>query len=822
MGELDLSVFSDTDIRAAITRLEESNWKKAQALKLENYDPYPKQEQFHGLGTKYRQRLLSAGNQLGKMSHVDEKILTPDRWWIRIGDVEPGDRVIAGDGTPTRVLAVYPQGIKPLVRVSFDTGASHVCGDEHLWRVRAPRLSGEEAHWQVRKTHELRAAFGDTPEPGFRFFIPANGGAQLDEVSLPVDPYLLGVLLSRGTVTKSVQIDLSRTHTPWADWFIKHYGLTRKTRISAWEPSYPADIRRRLSGLGLAGRCSDWRIPEIYMRASLEQRVQFLLGLIESCSYGYFRWAEGAGAHISHLASFALALDVRDLIFSIGGAAAVKAEGRRVKPRLLFLAMPLGFYTQGKHGLQWFRRGEGAPLWYDPIMVSFREVDPGPAVCIAVEHPSRTYIVGGHLVTHNTYAGAAETAYHLTGRYPPWWTGKRFSRPVSILAGSESGELTRDGMQRLLLGPPAIEEEWGTGLIPRDAIVQKPKRRPGVKDAIDAVVVRHVQGGASVIRFKSYDQGRSKWQADTVDAVWLDEEPPYDVYEEAVTRTNAVQGPVFITFTPLKGMSKVVNEFFTMPGANRVVIKMTINDVRHYSKEQREAIAASYTDTSTRDARLNGEPVLGSGLVFPVAAELIICPPIMVPDHWAKVGGLDFGYDHPFGAVECAWDRDADVFYVLREYRERLKGPPEHCQVLRQWGNDLGWQWPRDGLQHDKGSCSQLAAQYRRNGLKMHPDSVSFSDGSYGVESGILEMLARMTEGRWKVFETCIKWLEEYRLYHRKEGEIVKRNDDLICASRYALMGKRFARAGNRRGSWETRQDARPRTALGAGQVTLD
>ena len=79
--------------------------------------------------------------------------------------------------------------------------------------------------------------------------------------------------------------------------------------------------------------------------------------------------------------------------------------------------------------------------------------------------------------------------------------------------------------------------------------------------SIDAVVVNSVHGGQSVIRFKSFDQGRSKWQADTVDAIWLDEEPPYDVYEEAITRTNTTNGPIYITFTPLKGMSEVVRRF---------------------------------------------------------------------------------------------------------------------------------------------------------------------------------------------------------------------------------------------------------------------
>ena len=77
-----------------------------------------------------------------------------------------------------------------------------------------------------------------------------------------------------------------------------------------------------------------------------------------------------------------------------------------------------------------------------------------------------------------TLAGAAEMAIHLTGRYPDWWTGRRFGTGIMALAGSESAELTRDGVQRLLLGPPADESEWGTGYIPGDLIAGDVSRPP--------------------------------------------------------------------------------------------------------------------------------------------------------------------------------------------------------------------------------------------------------------------------------------------------------------------------------------------------------
>jgi phage terminase large subunit-like protein len=164
-----------------------------------------------------------------------------------------------------------------------------------------------------------------------------------------------------------------------------------------------------------------------------------------------------------------------------------------------------------------------------------------------------------------TVSGAAEMAIHLTGRYPDWWEGRRWDRPIRAWAGSETYDVTRDGLQRILVGEPKDESAWGTGSIPKAAL-KDTTRRNGVADALDGVIVRHVSGGNSVLGFKAYEQGRTKWQAETLDLVWFDEEPPEDIYYEGLTRTNATEGIVYMTFTPLKGMSTVVHTFVTECG----------------------------------------------------------------------------------------------------------------------------------------------------------------------------------------------------------------------------------------------------------------
>lgn len=227
---------------------------------------------------------------------------------------------------------------------------------------------------------------------------------------------------------------------------------------------------------------------------------------------------------------------------------------------------------------------------------------------------------------------------------------------------------------------------------------------------------------------------------------------------------------------------------------SRHVTRMTIDDAEHYTEEQRAEIIASYP-AHERKARTKGIPVLGSGRVFPLDEDDLKIAAFDIPKHWVQIGGIDFGWDHPTAAAKLAWDRDSDSIYVTQSYGLREATPIMHAAALKGWGANLPWAWPHDGLQHDKGSGEALAAQYRAQGLNMLPERATFEDGGNGVEAGVTEMLDRMLSGRWKVFEHLEDWFAEFRLYHRKDGLIVKLNDDRISASRYAMMMKRFGGA---------------------------
>lgn len=225
---------------------------------------------------------------------------------------------------------------------------------------------------------------------------------------------------------------------------------------------------------------------------------------------------------------------------------------------------------------------------------------------------------------------------------------------------------------------------------------------------------------------------------------------------------------------------------------SRHVTRMTIDDAEHYTPEQRAEIIASYP-AHERKARAKGIPILGSGRVFPIDEDDIKVKAFDIPETWVQIGGLDFGWDHPTAAARLAWDKDTDTIYVTASYGMREATPIIHAAALKPWGDWLPFAWPHDGLQKDKGSGDALADQYRDQGLNMLSEKATHEDGGFGVEAGIAEMLDRMLSDRWKVFEHLEDWLAEFRLYHRKDGLIVKLNDDRLSASRYAMMMKRFA-----------------------------
>jgi phage terminase large subunit-like protein len=402
-----------------------------------------------------------------------------------------------------------------------------------------------------------------------------------------------------------------------------------------------------------------------------------------------------------------------------------------------------------------------------------------------------------------TETGAFEAACHLTGDYPDDWQGKKFDKPTMGWICGETSLLVRDVQQKKLCGPPGVADLFGTGMIPKDAFADKPSLARGVTDAYDTIQVRHKSGGISIGRFKSYEQGRQKFQGEGLDWIWFDEEPPIDIYAEGIARIGERDGISWLTFTPLKGRSDVVLRFLDDPSDDRGITTMTLDEALHIPPEVRRKMEAGYLPHE-REARARGVPMLGSGRIFMALEESVAEEPIEhIPPFWKKLWGIDFGIDHPFGAALILWDLDADVIHVHHTYRVKDALPIQHADAMKKVGAEVPVAWPNDGnIRRDDGK--PMADHYKRHGLLMLPSHATWPDGSVSTEAGILEMDERERSGRLKYSKQLSDLLEERRFYHRKDGQIVKMKDDLLSSVRVAIMQKRSAKAvqlGSRRGA---------------------
>jgi phage terminase large subunit-like protein len=389
-----------------------------------------------------------------------------------------------------------------------------------------------------------------------------------------------------------------------------------------------------------------------------------------------------------------------------------------------------------------------------------------------------------------TYSSCIELTYHLTGIYPDWWSGIKFNFPINAWALGVSGEQIRDVLQNEMFGQLGREGFTTNGLVPA-SLVGDITRSMTPKLAKD-VRVKHMTGGWSTISFKSYSQGQHALMGSSIDYALIDEEPEDpEIYPQVVTRTatgnKGKGGYVVLSFTPENGQTAIINQFLTNIKPGQYLKNVTWDDAPHLTMETKQQLLAAIPEYQ-RDMRTKGLPLLGSGQIFPIPESRVKEEIESIPKFWPRIAGIDFGWDHPTAVVWMAWDRDNDVIYVYNLFRESKVTPVEVAAAMRNKGLWIPVSWPHDGLQHDKGSGQQLAEQYRDQGLNMLSRRATFEDGSNGVEAGLFEMLDRMKTGRLKVASHLTKWFEEFRMYHRKDGKVVKERDDLMAATRYGIM----------------------------------
>jgi hypothetical protein len=115
-----------------------------------------------------------SGNARGHAQPLTAQVLTPSGFRL-MGDIAPGDEVIAANGEVTTVEAVFPQGQRPVWKVTLSDGSTTRCTADHLWRARsetedAPGF-GEAVEFEVLPLSKIMMEMAC----GWRFVLPPLG-----------------------------------------------------------------------------------------------------------------------------------------------------------------------------------------------------------------------------------------------------------------------------------------------------------------------------------------------------------------------------------------------------------------------------------------------------------------------------------------------------------------------------------------------------------------------------------------------------------------------------------------------------------------------
>lgn len=409
-------------------------------------------------------------------------------------------------------------------------------------------------------------------------------------------------------------------------------------------------------------------------------------------------------------------------------------------------------------------------------------------------------------------SGAFESACHATGLYPDWWRGRRFDKPTRGWVVGSTARATRDTGQKELLGPIG---QWGTGMIPRE-LLGNCWSLAGVPQGIDIIQIKHVSGGWSTIGFKNYEQPLAAFFGTDLEWVWMDEECPQEHYNESLLRTMTTNGIIYVTFTPLKGLTPMVVKFsekadylagaqkligVTSPDEDEEGMDARFADVKRYKAivqagwddapwltEDKKAQMLDDTEPHLREARRSGKPSMGSGNVYPIAIESIMCEPFKIPDYYKRLYALDVGWNVT-AALWCAIDPQTDTMYIYDEYYGKEAPPAIHAAAVRARGAWIPGVIDPASRGRSQNDGTQLMRSYMDLGLKLNP---AIND----VDNGLQGMWQRMTTSNVKVFNTLPHWAKEFVLYRRDlRGRIVKENDHLMDTMRYLQLNTRRAKS---------------------------
>lgn len=750
---------------------------------------YPKHIDFIKSGSTHTERAFIAGNrclpinQLVRMADGTQKV---------IQEVKTGDKVLAFDiKTKNLVEALVIDTYKGKDNCfSYDTRIGKInCTEDHEFLVRSKR--------GVIKRKKIKDC-----NSGDKLLIPTKWDKPSTVKYLSKDVcFLIGILVGDGYLSaRDDQFKLTNNSLELINKVKDIYEkeLKGRGRISKREEDnfydlfFPKTMIGRgksplynlLEPLGLIGTHSHTKfIPKDILDSSEECIRQFLHGLFAADAHSR------KGRVTYYTSSKELAEDVKIACLRLGitTTCSVK-QHNNPKHRDSYQVEIVGNRNLNKLGniptkpiKLWSGERESnedrgysimgvTPLGYQDVF------------CITVDHPDHLFISDGFISANcgKSLTGLYELVTHCIGVYPDWWPGKRFNRPVQCWLVGDRGDVIRDGMQRLLMG----RDGRGTGLIPKDCLIRETALQ-GTPNGIGMYYIKHIPTGReSVIVVKTYQAGKDAFESAEVDVAMLDEECPMPIYTEVQMRVLTTGGTVYLTFTPDNGLTDTVIHFLDKPklgDPEKFVVCVGWSDVPHLSEERKTQLLATIPP-HMRDVKTKGIPYLGSGAIYPIPEDDIKCEPFKIPHYWPRAYAVDPSWNRT-AVVWGAYNEREDIWYVYSVYVRGQTELPIHVDAVKSRGDWIKGVIDPYALGGGRGKDGEAFFEaYLKAGLDL-------MIANNAVEAGIQEVYQRLSTGKIKIFSNLSDWFQEYRIYRRDDkGRIVKKNDDLMDATRYLVM----------------------------------
>lgn len=599
---------------------------------------------------------------LGGNRPLDEEtfVWMADGTFKKLKDIVVGDRVVDGEGRRTVVTGIPFVSREETVQMVMSTGETVVATKDHEFLS----IDRHNRSKRMRKAKDIR--------PGY--FI-CRGKIEYPRRDFYIHPWLVGFLVGDGCLGQSVRFSTAdKELLPVVSSMVGEFGcevrqggkydfsIANRNRRGNVGITNKNMLLRELSAMGLMGKDAfEKRVPAEYMVGNTEQRLELLAGLVDSD--GYIDLTKKVSGVDFCTVSEGLKDDIVRLVASLGGKSHVRKRFWRKfyhyriyfrLPRLL----PLRVHKKAAH--QYTGR-----FRCNFTVASVQDAGVRNVRCISVGSDLHSFILANGMITSNTGKsewGAHEMARFMHKRHPKI----RFdASPIEMWSACPSFDVQEETTQKKLMA-----------LLDPQRIVKTTKLRG---DILLSVQYRADDGTVSKVNFKSYEQGRSKFQGAGKVLCWFDEEPPKDIWDEAGIRYEAGRRLyVILTMTPVNGMSWVYDDIYLQTmDPNIKLVTAEWNDNVFLTEDQKREMRSKFTDQALL-MREKGMFVQRTGLVCPwFRRDKHVIDDIfsIIPPECDWYAGIDFGYSMPACVIYVAVDYDDNWYLADGVYKRGLTNP---------------------------------------------------------------------------------------------------------------------------------------------------